>query len=91
MGGGNGESFSGRDHHIRALHREPCEVTVVEANLVNTLVMGEPDFADQSGDEEPRGATGTPSHQLTVVEQPTRLRDPKSEREQNFETHYRSV
>ena len=39
--------------------------------------------------------TGTPSHQLTVVEQwtkqPIRLKDPKSEREQNFETHYRSV
>ena len=35
--------------------------------------------------------TGTPSHQLTVVEQPIRLRNPKSEREQNFETHYRSV
>ena len=32
--------------------------------------------------------TGTPSHQLTVVEQPIRLKDPKSEREQNFETHY---
>ena len=33
----------------------------------------------------------SPSHQLTVVEQPIRLKDPKSEREQNFETHYRSV
>ena len=32
-----------------------------------------------------------PSHQQTVVEQPIRLKDPKSEREQNFETHYRSV
>ena len=35
--------------------------------------------------------TGTPPHQLTVVEQPTKIKDPKSEREKNFETHYRSV
>ena len=43
-------------------------------------------------DQQPhlRG-TGEPSHQLAVVEQPTRLKDPKSEREKNFETHYRSV
>ena len=26
-----------------------------------------------------------------VVEQPIRFKDPKSEREQNFETHHRSV
>ena len=27
----------------------------------------------------------------TVVELPIRFKDPESEREQNFETHYRSV
>ena len=37
------------------------------------------------------GVFRKPSHQLTVVEQPIRLKDPKSEREQNSETHYRSV
>ena len=41
----------------------------------------------REGEGEVRSVANARPH----VEQPTRLKDPKSEREQNVETHYRSV
>jgi len=51
-----------------------------------------PDLTDGQHPTSILRGTGTPSNQLAVVEQPTRLKDPKyTEREKNFETYYRSV
>ena len=77
-------------HSFPGRHRSPLGLAPFVIDTPSVDVMGHARQASSTYARFDRLDIAS-GGRLTVVEQPIRLKDPKSEREQNPETHYRSA